>query len=640
MPVSPLCLPPRISRCFHLRSKMAGTAHTELCIVGMGPRGTSTLERISASVPELFPSGVQLKIHVVDPSPPGPGRVWRVDQSPELLMNTTTGQVSLFTDSSVECSGPITPGPSLYEWTTQKGINLGPNDYPTRAQHGRYLAWVFNHILEKVPANVEVVIHTTHAVSLQGEPSGLQSLTLSNGHTLSHLSAVILAQGHLPLLINAEQSDSTKYAEQHNLRYILPSNPADLDLSSIASREPVLLRGLGLCFFDYMAMLTKARGGRFEPTDTGLRYISSGFEPLLHASSRRGVPYHARGDNQKGVFGLRRPVHITQEIIAQFRQRAEVGDAPNFKNEIWPLIAKEVEFVYYKTMIGHGNPDFQNRFLTAQLENDFSTAQVLDEFHVSPDRRWSWDRLFRPQGVRKFSTPEEWNSWLLEYLYSDVREATLGNVRGPLKAALDMMRDLRNELREIVDNNGLSGDSHRLDLDGWYSPLNAFFSIGPPRRRVQEMIALIEAGVLRILGPGLEVREEDGAWLARSPQVSDSTVRVTTLIEARLPQQNLRNTADRLLAHLLQTGQCRPHAVGGYETGGLDVTPSHNLIDSQGRAHGRRFALGVPTEGVHWVTTAGARPGVNSVLLRDTDTVARAALRQARTDSKNARLAS
>ncbi|MGI3230817.1 hypothetical protein ACRJ4B_51360 [Streptomyces sp. GTA36] len=185
-------------------------------------------------------------------------------------------------------------------------------------------------------------------------------------------------------------------------------------------------------------------------------------------------------------------------------------------------------------------------------------------------------------------------------------------------------------MRQIVDHGGLGGASRREHLDRWYTPLNAFLSIGPPRRRIEEMTALIEAGVLEVLGPRLEVRAEGGAWVAHSPDVPGSTVTATTLVEARLPEPDLRRTADELLARLLKTGQCRPHTVDGYETGGLDVTQRpYRLIDRQGRAHARRFAIGVPTEGVHWVTAAGARPGVDSVTLSDADAVARAVLRTA-----------
>ncbi|GAA3305337.1 hypothetical protein GCM10020295_58810 [Streptomyces cinereospinus] len=60
-----------------------------------------------------------------------------------------------------------------------------------------------------------------------------------------------------------------------------------------------------------------------------------------------------------------------------------------------------------------------------------------------------------------------------------------------------------------------------------------------------------------------------------------------------------------------------PHTVDGYETGGLDVTRRpYRLLDRQGRAHERRFAFGVPTEGVHWVTAAGgaARGGLGAAV--------------------------
>jgi hypothetical protein len=292
------------------------------------------------------------------------------------------------------------------------------------------------------------------------------------------------------------------------------------------------------------------------------------------------------------------------------------------------LVAKEVETVYYTALILRSRRrEFTARFL-AVPHGDPDEARLLDEIGVPEADRWSWDRISRPYAGRVFAHPGEWRDWLLSYLREDAAQAALGNVHGPLKAALDVLRDLRNELRLIVDHGGLSGASRRDHLDRWYTPLNAFLSIGPPLRRIEELAALMEAGVVGVLGPRVQVGAEDGAWVAHSPEVPGSAVRVRTLIEARLPEPDLRRTADDLLAALLKTGQCRPHAVDGYETGGLDVTQRpYRLIDRQGSAHQRRFAFGVPTEGVHWVTAAGARPGVDSVTLSDADAVARAALR-------------
>ncbi|MFG2270591.1 FAD/NAD(P)-binding protein [Streptomyces chartreusis] len=596
-----------------------------VALVGAGPRGTSVLERLCACAPELLPPGARLTVHVIDPAPPGPGRVWRTAQSPELLMNTVASQVTLFTDESVDCSGPIRPGPSLYDWAAGE---LGPDEYPTRAQYGRYLEWVFAKVVREASPAVRVETYATRAVRLDDAPDGRQTLTLDDGRVLPGLSAVVLAQGHLPTAADTAQRHLAAHAERYGLRYVAPANPADVDLSAVSPGEPVLLRGLGLNFFDHMALLTTGRGGRFVRDEEGLRYLPSGNEPRLYAGSRRGIPYQARGDNAKGPYGRHLPLVLTPEVIAGFRKRADSGEAPDFLAEIWPLVAKEVETVYYAALIpGAGRPEFTERFLAVPHRAP-QEALLLDEFGIAEGERWSWDRVSRPYGEYGFPDRGRWRDWLLAYLREDAAQAARGNVHGPLKSALDVLRDLRNELRLIVDHAGLTGTSRRDHLDRWYTPLNAFLSIGPPRRRVEELVALMEAGVVEVLGPRLEVREEADAWVAHSPEVPGSVVRATTLVEARLPEPDLRRTGDELLARLLKTGQCRPHTVDGYETGGLDVTARpYRLIDRQGRAHTRRFAFGVPTEGVHWVTAAGARPGVDSVTLSDADAVARAALR-------------
>ncbi|WP_254647382.1 FAD/NAD(P)-binding domain-containing protein [Streptomyces sp. GbtcB6] len=601
---------------------MSSSPPVSVALVGAGPRGTSVLERLCASAPELLPPGRRLTVHVIDPAPPGPGRVWRTTQPAELLMNTVASQVTLFTDDSVDCAGPVLPGPSLHAWAAGE---LGPDDYPTRAHYGRYLEWVFARTLSRAPAAVRVETHRARAVRLDDAPDGHQTLTLDDGRTLPGLAAVVLAQGHLPTTASAERRRLSAHAARHGLRHIPPANPADVDLTPLAPGEPVLLRGLGLNFFDHLALLTTGRGGRFTRTPDGaLRYTPSGREPRLYAGSRRGIPYQARGDNAKGPYGRHTPLLLTPEVIAGFRRRADSGAAPDFLAEIWPLVAKEVETVYYAALTG--DPEFTERFLAADGRR--AETAVLDAHGVPEPDRWSWERLQHPYRERRFTGPEQWRAWLLGYLREDAAQAALGNVRGPLKAALDVLRDLRNEIRLIVDHGGLAGASRRAHLDGWYTPLNAFLSIGPPRRRIEEFAALLAAGVVEVLGPGLEVDLADGAWVARSPEIPGSAVRVTTLVEARLPEPDLRRTADALLAGLLREGACRPHVADGHETGGVDVTPRpYRLIGRHGRPHARRFAFGVPTEGVHWVTAAGARPGVDSVTLSDADAIARAVLR-------------
>nr|CAL34098.1 hypothetical protein [Streptomyces virginiae] len=704
--------------------------------------------------------------------------MWRTDQSPHLLMNTVAGQISVFTDASVDLHGPLEPGPSLHEWARalaageidgdhpaevrEQASALGPDTYPTRAFYGHYLRWAYDRIVAGAPATVQVTAHRALATALDDEDTtalgedttawdvegvtalstedinalgaegtaalsaegvtvlgtgdinaqgkdginalgeegatvlgaegavalsaetavlsaedtttlsteetavlgaeataalgkasgtttpaaentpaakntpgrGRQRVALSDGTVLRGLDAVILCQGHLPATADGPERDFAARARTAGLCHIAPANPADVDLDALAPGHTVLLRGLGLNFFDYLAQLTAGRGGTFTRAGGRLLYLASGQEPRLWAGSRRGIPYQARGENEKGPHGRHEPLLLTPRRIQELRAAHPHG--LDFRADLWPLISREAETVYYTSLLSsRGDAGraarFQADYLAAAAGPE-QTDAVLEAYGIGDKDRFDWDLLARPYRHREFTGPHDFTGWLLDHLRQDVAEARSGNVNGPLKAALDVLRDLRNEIRLAVDHNGLHGDSHRTDLDGWYTPLNAHLSIGPPARRVEEMIALIEAGVLQVVGPGLRVDIQDGQYAVHSPLVPGSALRVGALVEARLPAITLRRTGDRLLRYLRDSGQCTAHRIpvrGGapYVSEGVAVTrrPFH-LIDAAGRAHPRRFAFGVPTESVHWVTAAGIRPGVNSVTLTDADAIARAAL--------------
>ncbi|MGW7641154.1 FAD/NAD(P)-binding protein [Streptomyces decoyicus] len=620
-------------------------------IVGAGPRGLSVLERLCANVSDLAPDH-RLHIHIIDPYDPGPGRVWRTDQPHELLMNTVASQVTIFFDESVECGGPILEGPSLYEWARfltlmgslsdypthirTEARQLGPDTYPSRSFYGHYLRWAYQHIVATAPSSVQIRHERATAIDLEDTAKGRQEITLSSGQVLSDLDAVILAQGHL----DERGTIGTRlaaHATERHLTYLAPSNPADTDLSAIQPQEAVALRGLGLNFFDYLALLTTGRGGRFETRQGSLVYRSSGREPMLLAGSRRGIPYHARGENEKGVSERHHPLFLTPERIRDLRQRAKAGQVVNFRRDVWPLVSREVQAVYYATLLTNRNcrcvgDRFLHKYTAA--DDDVAIEHLLEEFTIAPHERWSWERIDRPYGDRPFADIAEFNGWLLTYLREDIAHAAQGNVSDPLKAALDVMRDLRNEIRLIADHGGISGASYDTDLDQWYTPLNAFLSIGPPVRRVREMVALIEAGILRIVGPRMTIDPDrlGSRFLVTSAVTESRPLPVTAVIEARLPEMDIRNTQDALLTQLMKAGAASAYRIADpagpdYETGGLAVTERpYRVLNASGTPHPSRFAYGIPTEHVHWVTAAGVRPGVNSVILSDSDAIARAAL--------------
>ncbi|MFI0980773.1 FAD/NAD(P)-binding protein [Streptomyces sp. NPDC021093] len=625
-----------------------------VALVGAGPRGLSVLERLCANE-RVSGAGRCVVVHVIDPYRPGAGRVWRTTQSQHLLMNTVASQITVYTDDSVRIDGPIEAGPSLHDWASALALlspaearaaghsgaalaearRLGPDSYPTRAFYGHYLEHAYERIVAGAPERVTVVAHRTRAIGLYGD-EGPQRLLLEDGTRLTGLHAVVLAQGHVDTGPAGQESELGASARRLGLHHIPPANPADVDLSVAEPGRPVLLRGLGLNFFDHMALLTQGRDGRYERVGGRLTYHPSGNEPRLYAGSRRGVPHHSRGENEKGAHGRYSPRLLTEETIAGLRKRVRNGEPPGFRSHVWPLISKEVESVYYGTLLAAaGRGEVRESFVRRYLDTGTAQARhgLLDAYAVPVADRWSWERIVRPYEGQRFAGPGDFRLWLVDHLRDDVAAARAGNVSGPLKAALDVLRDLRNEVRLIVDHGGLEGASHREELQGWYTPLNAFLSIGPPASRIEEMAALIEAGVLDVLGPGVRMAPDAGrgAFVAGS-DVPGVEVYAQVLIEARLPETDLARTRDPLLRELLADGQCAPYRVSAaagplLETGGIAVTERpYRLVDARGRPHPRRFAYGIPTEGVHWVTAAGIRPGVDSVTLGDSDAIARAVL--------------
>src|SRR3954447_11351661 len=154
-------------------------AQVQLVVVGGGPTASSLLERIVAHLPELFGER-RLTVHLVDPYPAGRGRVWRPDLSHLLWMNSMAEDVTIFTDESVRCAGPIRPGPTLLDWvrsvddetlaevTTPDAAAetrpVGPTTFPSRLVQSAYLEWFRRHVLASCPPNVEVLTHRHRAV--------------------------------------------------------------------------------------------------------------------------------------------------------------------------------------------------------------------------------------------------------------------------------------------------------------------------------------------------------------------------------------------------------------------------------------------------------------------------------------------
>ena len=255
-------------------------AERRLAVVGAGPRGVMLLERILArlegAAPDAHPR--RLRIDVVDPYPPGPGRVWRTDQSELYLMNTP----AFFpTACAADNPGlrPSTAAQTFDQWRRvhpEASLGVRRHQYPARAVYGRYLRHLYKDVvagLRARPEVVEVVEHRAEATALHPRPDGGARLELRDADgAVSALDAdaVVLCLGHQPAELSPGQNRMAAAARgRDELHYQGPQIPSDVDWETVEAGADVLVRGMGLNAFDLLAQLTQGRGGVYRRTGDG-----------------------------------------------------------------------------------------------------------------------------------------------------------------------------------------------------------------------------------------------------------------------------------------------------------------------------------------------------------------------------------
>ncbi|MEU0689064.1 FAD/NAD(P)-binding protein [Streptomyces uncialis] len=578
-----------------------------LVIVGAGPRTTGLLERIAANAPGLLSGdgADTLDIHLVDPYPPGSGRIWRQDQSPLLWMNSMAEDVTMFTDETVPLDGPVRPGPTLHEWAGLDGAA-----FPGRRLGGSYLRWVYERAVAALPPGITVHHHPRRATRLQGDRDGTQRVWIEGRAEPLTADLVILALGHVEAEPDAEQRELSAYAHRHGLLHLPPDYTADIDLSALAPGEPVLVRGFGLAFVDLMVLLTEGRGGRYEEGPDGeLTYRPTGREPVLHVGSRRGVPYHSKiGYSWSGE----RPP------LPRFFGPAEVDGllsrpgGIDFVRDVWPLIDKELGFAHYHRLFAtHPErtrvswTDFEEKYAAAEPLSGELRALVASSV-PDPADRLDLAALDRPlDGVR----------------YPD-GDALQDGVRAYITADLARRHDPAHspDLAVFLGLLSVYGQLIRLgDTGPWWHGFFSYLASGPPGPRLRQLLALSRAGIVRFLGPDMTVTAEDGVFHGSGPSVPGRTVTTRALIEARLPHPTLQDTSDSLLRGLYQEG------VRVTSAGLLAVDPADGrVLDRDGVPHPRRFALGPHTDARG--SGAFTRPRTGGPSFRQNDTTARTVL--------------
>jgi hypothetical protein len=241
---------------------------------------------------------------------------------------------------------------------------------------------------------------------------------------------------------------------------------------------------------------------------------------------------------------------------------------------------------------------------------------------------FQWAQLTCPVPGGALRSENKFKSFFLDYLRCDIAEALRGNMTSPVKSACDMIRDLRDRIRYAVEFGGLTPDSHRMFVTG-FTALHNRLAVGPPVEAVEELLALVEAGVVDPCcgpQPHLQWDSHRGRLNLRPSAFLGASRELSVVVNARIPLTDVATTPCPLVRNLLDGGHIVPYenALNGtvYRPGGIAVTKSYQVINKHSRPHNNLFAIGAITDGCTWYSQVLARPYVNSRSMRDAASIA------------------
>ena len=576
----------------------------DVAIVGMGAWGLCVLER---TISRARLSHHPIRVHAIESGVLG-GAAYGPGQPDYLVLNNACGQLSLYASPD----SAVTPGYSLslFEWACSRGYRwvgdecrigeggrpITAGDYLPRRLMGEYLTWFYETAIRELPPNLEFVRYHSAAVDIVAEGADRERVVLADGRSVV-VHHVVLTSGHTPNQEPQSQAGEVEFR---------PAYPIERLAESPAPGETVAVSGMGLVGYDVMAALTTGRGGTFRDTDERKVYLPSGREPVILLYSRSGMPYCAKSVTGVDPTGDYRPVVCTPEAFAAIRGDERTPRRKvDLRREVLPLLLAEMRARYYVQAAGvSGGPVYaqRTRDRLARAWQDGTFDEATDELGIRHGMFDPTEHVF-PGEDGQYPSSTDYQKHFYAMVEDDLDEALLA-WGSPVKAAQEVLRILRDDIRSIIEFGGLSLESYvdfKHNVKGRINRLEA----GPPLVRSQQLLALMDAGVVQVpFGPDPELQATANGQVQISSTQLDipHTATVSSVIRGHLDMPSLANSASPLLARLYGQGRLTELRYGTTAVGSVALSEDFHPSDTDGRVQRNISVLGVLTEGARYFT--------------------------------------
>jgi FAD-NAD(P)-binding len=593
-----------------------------IAIVGLGPWGVCALERVVTSARQGLRNGLEVEVHVIEPGTPGSG-VYDVNQPDYLLLNAPCGQLCMYPYVS-EADQPRY-GIGLYDWAVARGYRwvgdrcaidrsgqpIEPHHFLPRRLMGEYLQWFYRALVADAPSSVHIVHHPTSAVDMLGRLDGSEEVHLADGHTVT-VDHVIVTSGHTA---NENAGKGGSHPPQVSPYPVAPY------VEGLPEDATVAVAGIGLVAIDVVTALTIGRGGRFLENGHGLRYRPSGREPVIHMFSRSGLPWTAKSVTGRDRTDVYKPVICTPEALDALSGRSNGHRRLiEVRRELLPLLFAEMYARYYAQMAFQAGSVHDGAAVRERLRAAWAHKRFQEELSCLAARFGEFDAQALFFGHQpKYSSSDDYERFVYTAVADDLREAEVPDGASPVKSASEVFRIFRDPMRSVVEQGGLSLDSY-MDFNADICSRIHRLVAGPPALRSRQLLALMEAGVVRLpygpapaIGPAVNGGDPSVARtrLSSTAFAQSHMADVDVMIRGHLEDPRIDGSASQLLTRLYNRGRVSQFRYGAVTVGSVDLTPDSHPIDIDGRPQARIWMFGVLTEGVrhfnHYIPSPKSR---------------------------------
>lgn len=580
-----------------------------IAIIGCGPRGLYSLYALTRQL-KLQQLKLPLNIHVIEPNEFGAGSIYRSSQPDYQQFNTIVSKSTSYFANE---------GPTLYQWMKKKGLEVEPTDYVARNMQGKYLIECFNDIERKLPENVNLIKHQTTAYDIrkldnryivyledQSKPLFVDQALLTTGHTLKKT-------------YYQNRFCTNHQLDVNNIFYSTPY-PTESSIGKLSKDKILCIAGMGHVAIDAVFAATEGRGGVFVRNKDGiLKYIASGNETKLVMISRSGIPFYSKPKPNTNSIP-HKPHFLTIEkidILRKYNLITYGSSKLDFQKQLLPLIIREMEYLYYKTLLGDV---FGTSYLNAKNSNDIE--DLISK--INPNDKFDWQKITNPLLNKKFYSVAEFQSFMLDFLKKDLFESSKGAASAVKTATNFLHLTLRDNISYAVEFGGLTPSSEKY-YHNIFIPIRNRVAVGIHYDRFEQILALIESNILDIsIGPDPQiVFDTQNKFFNIKSNLFNHTIKVDIFLECHLNHSDINNDLSELIKNLLKKGLirefCNKDKDSIYHSGAVDVNRAFQVIGADNKEVEGLYAMGVLTEGKFSVTYLSAMPGTQKGALYDAD---------------------